>query len=472
MGRSGDDRSRTGVAGRQLHVGGSFRVAVDGDGNELSFNGSQWSRPVSIDAGNDLTSVACAGASFCIAVDAGGNAVRFDGSGWGVPAAVDPAGGIGFASVSCPSASFCLAAANSPTGQPAYSGVVSFDGTAWSSFHVLGKPTGTSPQGPEGPPMTTVACASSSYCLAVDLRGRAWSFNGTGWTASPDWVPGCSTDPGCFLVPSAPEAVCPTVGSCEVITGDAVVDGEGSSFGEPQQIASTGTDVNAVSCGSATFCVASDSAGEIITTTQPAVAAFTLTVSVDQAATIRRGKVLESAVIGVGRFPNCVWECAQTPPAGVPLDLRPAPAPGDRLLGWDGSECRLAGPRVCSFTPPADTSITAVFASGARNDLSEDFTSDLWPALRSLRAIPERVYIPLPGKLRVTWIDSASRRVIGDAQLHASRPGRGLLNIRLTRAGRLLIAHHSEGLMVTVRRIFNPTYGSSLAMTQSGQISP
>ena len=58
----------------------TFCVAVDQTGNALSFNGSSWTAPLSVDGGNHLTSVSCPSASFCLAVDAPGNQVQFDGS--------------------------------------------------------------------------------------------------------------------------------------------------------------------------------------------------------------------------------------------------------------------------------------------------------------------------------------------------------------------------------------------------------
>lgn len=54
-----------------------------------------------------LASVSCPSASFCVAVDWGGRALTYDGSSWSVPLTIDP--GHALSSVSCPSELFCAA---------------------------------------------------------------------------------------------------------------------------------------------------------------------------------------------------------------------------------------------------------------------------------------------------------------------------------------------------------------------------
>jgi hypothetical protein len=83
-------------------------MAVDYDGNALTWNGSSWSAPVLIDPIGYLASVSCPSSSFCVAVDWDGNALTWNGSSWSAPVSIDPNGG-GFNSVSCASSSFCVA---------------------------------------------------------------------------------------------------------------------------------------------------------------------------------------------------------------------------------------------------------------------------------------------------------------------------------------------------------------------------
>jgi hypothetical protein len=85
----------------------SFCMAVDGSGNALSYNGSAWSTPVSINGTNSLNSVSCPSASFCMAVDGSGNALSYNGSAWSTPVSINGTNSLN--SVSCPSASFCMA---------------------------------------------------------------------------------------------------------------------------------------------------------------------------------------------------------------------------------------------------------------------------------------------------------------------------------------------------------------------------
>jgi hypothetical protein len=52
-------------------------VAVDQQGNALTWNGSTWSAPLDIDPGFSLTSVSCTSSTFCVAVDDDGNAPTY-----------------------------------------------------------------------------------------------------------------------------------------------------------------------------------------------------------------------------------------------------------------------------------------------------------------------------------------------------------------------------------------------------------
>lgn len=100
--------------------------------------------------------------------------------------------------------------------------------------------------------MTSVSCASTSFCMAVDNAGNSYNYNGTAWThASP---------------PVALSAVsCPSTTWCMAVTsaGKAVIYSS-ASWGSATSIDGT-TALNAVSCVSTTFCVAVDAAGNALT---------------------------------------------------------------------------------------------------------------------------------------------------------------------------------------------------------------
>lgn len=84
----------------------SFCVAVAGNGDDYTYDGSAWSGPDQIDPGQGLSSVSCTSSTFCMAVDGGGNALAYNGSRWS-STAIDPTGQ-GLVWVSCASASFCM----------------------------------------------------------------------------------------------------------------------------------------------------------------------------------------------------------------------------------------------------------------------------------------------------------------------------------------------------------------------------
>jgi serine/threonine protein kinase len=66
-----------------------------------------WSSPQSADPSGALNSSSCPSASFCVAVDENGNALTYNGTSWSQPQLVDRSGG--FTSVSCTSATFLVA---------------------------------------------------------------------------------------------------------------------------------------------------------------------------------------------------------------------------------------------------------------------------------------------------------------------------------------------------------------------------
>jgi hypothetical protein len=89
----------------------SFCTAVDGAFDAVDYNGSSWSAYYSIDE-NIPTSVSCPTATACVAVDDDGNALSWNGTSdsaaaWSLTADIDP--GTYLDEVSCPTTSFCAA---------------------------------------------------------------------------------------------------------------------------------------------------------------------------------------------------------------------------------------------------------------------------------------------------------------------------------------------------------------------------
>ncbi len=175
----------------------SFCMAVDADGNALSFDGSSWSAPVSVDPGGNLNAVSCPTASFCMALDQGGDALEYNGTSWSSPSAIDP--NRSFTSVSCPTASFCMAVA--------YGDALSFDGSTWSA------PVSVDTNGD----LSAVSCPSASFCVALDYSGYALDYEGSSWG-------------GFHLVDASGSSAGLTSVSCPSASACTAVDGVGNAL--------------------------------------------------------------------------------------------------------------------------------------------------------------------------------------------------------------------------------------------------
>lgn len=207
-----------------------------------------WSAPTSIDPGTRMNAVSCVSASFCVAVDVDGDALTYNGSSWSAPMSVDSAtAGLNqLFSVSCVSATFCAAAGGNGNG---YIDMYTFNGSSWTAF-----PTDSS--------TSEVSCVSSTFCVAVGPYGEESTYNGTTWSAQTQIDPG--TDTELTSVSCASATFCAAVD----ISGNVLVY-NGTSWSAPVSIDPT-TGLVSVSCVSgpsvlATFCAAVDSDNDVFT---------------------------------------------------------------------------------------------------------------------------------------------------------------------------------------------------------------
>lgn len=138
-------------------------VAVDQAGAAVIYNGTSWAAPSPVTSGDGLSAVSCVGTTFCLATS-GGNAYTYDGATWHGPTAVTTDG---FSAVSCISSTWCLAT----TSTAAYI----YNGSSWSS------PTDLTIVNQI---LTSVACASSAFCVAAQPFGGLRTFNGSSWSGS------------------------------------------------------------------------------------------------------------------------------------------------------------------------------------------------------------------------------------------------------------------------------------------------
>jgi len=189
------------VAAPQAFASGSMLLTSSAgldDGGEVSFSSTvtstasaasglttakkaTWStlsvaEPGSPQQGVELGSVSCVSERFCIAVDVAGRSYRYTGNGWqsAVPIAAES---------SAPGVRSNATATSLPTS------------------------------GPQQTRTLSVACASTTLCLATDSKGEVWSFNGSAWQLSatldenvPIYGISCTRGARCVAVDSAGRA--------------------------------------------------------------------------------------------------------------------------------------------------------------------------------------------------------------------------------------------------------------------------
>jgi len=235
---SGSDWSSSDIdASRAINavscVTSSFCMAVDNVGHAIGFGESGWGSPTTIDSTVALNGVSCTESLACVAVDSSGQEVTYN-AGWGSPTTIDS--GHVLNSVSCVTETFCMAVDNSGD-------YVELNGT-W------GSPTSID----AGHHLTGVSCVSTMFCMAVDNHGDALHWNGTSWTFS------TSVD-GTNVINSVS---CVTSSFC--VASDA--DGDGIVWNGSAWSVTTGVDgthsLNGVSCSSTNFCLAGLGNGDAV----------------------------------------------------------------------------------------------------------------------------------------------------------------------------------------------------------------
>ena len=138
-------------------------------------NPGKWSIPVEIEGqlapggSLNLSEVACSSSNFCVAVDSLGAALFWHGSRWSAPHHVNANGSLD--SVSCPSTTHCVVVSDAGMA-------VTYDNGAWSTPKTIGP--GDSYR---------VSCPSDNFCAAVGANGLPGkpstiaTFNGHSWSS-------------------------------------------------------------------------------------------------------------------------------------------------------------------------------------------------------------------------------------------------------------------------------------------------
>lgn len=241
-----------------------------------------WSGGQSVDNnGSYLTSVSCPTQNFCMAVDNGGNsgtyAYAYSNGTWSNGTAVDSQSD-GFIQVSCASADFCAAISTTEAymyseGSWTSDSFPGVDNTVQAltavSCPLVGYCFATSnndyyiySNGKWGPgisleqqnDLTSLSCATTTFCMAGDNAGNVYEYSGGSWsgptqTGADEQIGGIT---------------CPTATFCMVIApGNTVYIYADGSWSNNQLYGADGgaANLNAISCASASFCVATGDYG-------------------------------------------------------------------------------------------------------------------------------------------------------------------------------------------------------------------
>jgi hypothetical protein len=245
-------------------------------GNADVWNGSSWSAqttPVPAGAASSrLAGVSCATAAFCEAVgqytDSSGDTlslgVAWNGTSWALQTTPNPVGVsvTSLSQVSCVSATACETSGSSQVTSSSAQAVLagSWNGSSWTIQHAA------SPQGAVTNNLSAVSCTSTAFCEAVGSRFAASSattvalaqtWNGTTWKIQK--TPGPSGGMTLTGVSCVSTAFCEAVGSIPGTGGGAEI-WNGTAWAL-QTV--PGGNLTAVSCTSASFCMAAGSDGHV-----------------------------------------------------------------------------------------------------------------------------------------------------------------------------------------------------------------
>jgi hypothetical protein len=202
--------------------------------------------------GFDVADVSCAPASACVAVDQKGDVLStaqpFAGSdAWTLTHVI--AGQ--FDAVACPSADECFAVDDG--GEVLWS-TTAFGGGSWQSVRVDGSGA-----------LVDISCPTTAFCVAVDAAGHAFvSTDPTGPAAS--W--------SVVALPGADRISCPTTSFCAAMGAGWIYtstspDGGAGSWSSGFQLYQPRYGVSALSCASASLCVAVDDDGNVVSSSDP-----------------------------------------------------------------------------------------------------------------------------------------------------------------------------------------------------------
>jgi hypothetical protein len=420
----------------------SFCVAVGRAGAFAAaavYNGGAWSEAGPIDTEAQLNSVSCPSSSFCMAMTGDGEALTYNGHTWSAPTAV---GSAGLWSVSCVSSSFCLAAGgDGGDGEAAV-----YDDGSWGAPAQLNTPED----------LSGVSCGSESFCVAVG-GNDASVYNGSTWATATQ-----VQDEGRLRGVS-----CPTSSFCAVVAEHTVDQGashyaysltySGGVWSAPGEIPlgpeRGQSNVDAVSCGSPSFCAAVSPEGEAALYEDGAWGAFR---------SLAPNAALSSLSCPSPSFCVAVDEAGQAFTYTVPPTQAPVAGTGVTATG-DGSP-----------PPGARSGVAGVLGSRAVYVSSPQIAAQLTPSGKAAKiaALLARGWFGLPfraleaGTAVIDWYEvpmkakvakqPESKAVLLAAGRHVfSVPSTAKIKLVLTVSGRRLL-RRSGKLKVIAKGTFTP----------------
>lgn len=217
-------------------------LALDSQGRSATFTGSTWSPVTGAAQPTFSTGVSCGSATSCLATF-GTNGIRqFTGTGW--TALTSPTSDF-LSDVSCWAADGCVVVAG-VTGR-----AWSWNGTAFTALPTVFTAVGT--DDPTAPYARSLSCTGPSFCAAVGSGSPAgWLWNGKAWSEAP-------------LVPygNATSVDCATTTFCTSASADigAMVTYRAGAYQQDDVLWSA--PVQSVSCPDATFCVGVSDGSEL-----------------------------------------------------------------------------------------------------------------------------------------------------------------------------------------------------------------
>jgi hypothetical protein len=511
---------------------------------------------------NRLNAVSCPAVSMCVAVDQVGNVVTSTNPSGGasawtvssveyVPLGPGIPGLSGLFAVSCPSASFCLAvdslgnAARStdPTGGANAWTVEQIDGSngpaglacpsSWcvavdQAGNVLTSTHPTDPsswmvqrvddtgRGSGGSLPGAVSCPSATFCAAVDSDGKVLTSRapsaGSSWAVT-------SADPGNLLTsvscPSSSLCVAVDMSGNAVTSSDPAVDSSKWTVRHiDRDVTTNGTQaaLEDVSCPSTSLCVAVDTAGNALTSTDPTAGPAAWTAN-DVAGTNGLSAVAcparslcvagGSSDITVSRAPAAgvrAWATSAIPYALTRIscstvsfcaavdqsgDVVISTSPGSGGAAWTGthidpynieaaacstsSQC-FALDGIGNLSVGRAPTVRELLAPRLRRAVSPPAAARRIGALITRGGYSFRFAAPIAGRLVLTWRLRARHALVARATASFTAARSRQLRLALTRVGKSLLLHASHG-SITARAVFKPSRGRSVAAVRSFSIA-